>query len=90
MRPIPSILRQAEEPPTTCDMALRFLTKRAFESGVRLRRLMTKRVGVALGGRPDNGIARAEQGPGHGTPRRIDRREAAQRDGLLLRDEGLA
>jgi len=45
-----SILRQAAEPLTTRDIALQLLTERALNrEDVRLLRLMTKRVGVALG-----------------------------------------
>ncbi len=59
-----SILRQAKEPLTTRDIALQLLVERAFKSDVRLLRLMTKRVGVALRGQRENGLVRAEQGPG--------------------------
>jgi hypothetical protein len=43
------ILRQASEPLTTRDIALQLLVERALDSSdVRLLRLMTKRVGLAL------------------------------------------
>jgi hypothetical protein len=64
-RVILSILRQAAEPMTTRDIALELLITRALDqSDVRLLRLMTKRVGVALRGQRDNGAVRAAQGPG--------------------------
>lgn len=64
-RIILSILRQATEPLTTRDIALELLVTRALDqSDVRLLRLMTKRVGVALRGQKDNGAVRATQGPG--------------------------
>jgi hypothetical protein len=48
-RIILSFLRQAAEPLTTRDIALRLLTERALDKqDQRLLRLMTKRVGVAL------------------------------------------
>jgi hypothetical protein len=63
-RLILSILRQAKEPLTTRDIALQLLVERVLDkNNVRLLRLMTKRVGVALGGQQDNGIVPAEQGP---------------------------
>ncbi len=64
-RVILSILRQASEPMTTRDIALELLITRALDqSDVRLLKLMTKRVGVALRGQRDNGAVRAAQGPG--------------------------
>lgn len=60
-----SILRQAAEPLTTRDIALQMLVERALDrNDVRLLRLMTKRVGVALRGQRDRGLVRSEQGPG--------------------------
>ena len=44
-----SVLRQAAEPLTTREIAMQLLVERALDkSDVRLLRLMTKRVGVAL------------------------------------------
>ncbi len=64
-RVILSILRQASEPMTTRDIALELLVTRALDqSDLRLLRIMTKRVGVALRGQKDNGAVRAMQGPG--------------------------
>lgn len=64
-RVVLSILRQAAEPMTTRDIALEMLVTRALDqSDVRLLKLMTKRVGVALRGQRDNGAVRAAQGPG--------------------------
>ncbi len=64
-RVILSILRQASEPMTTRDIALELLITRALDqSDVRLLKLVTKRVGVALRGQRDNGAVRAAQGPG--------------------------
>lgn len=64
-RVVLSILRQAAEPMTTRDIALEMLVTRALDqSDVRLLKLMTKRVGVALRGQRDNGAVRASQGPG--------------------------
>ena len=55
-RIILSVLRQASEPLTT---------ERALDkSDLRLLRLMTKRVGVALRGQRGNGLVRCDQGPG--------------------------
>lgn len=60
-----SILRQAAEPMTTRDIALEMLVSRALDkSDQKLLRLMTKRVGVALRIQRDNGVVKAEQGPG--------------------------
>lgn len=64
-RVILSILRQATEPMTTRDIALELLVTRALDqSDVRLLRLMTKRVGVALRGQRDGGTVRVLPGPG--------------------------
>ncbi len=64
-RIILSVLRQASEPLTTRDIALQLLVERALDkSDQRLLRLMTKRVGVALRGQRENGVVRADQGPG--------------------------
>jgi hypothetical protein len=60
-----SILRQATEPLTSRDIALELLIQRALDkSDLRLLRLMTKRVGVALRGQRESGVVRSEQGPG--------------------------
>jgi hypothetical protein len=64
-RIILSVLRQASEPLTTRDIALQLLVERALDkSDLRLLRLMTKRVGVALRGQKENGVVRCHQGPG--------------------------
>lgn len=60
-----SILRQAAEPLTTRDIALELLVARAMDKkDIKLLKLMTKRVGVALRIQRDNGVVKAEQGPG--------------------------
>ncbi len=60
-----SILRQASEPLTTRDIALQLLIERALDSSdVRLLRLMTKRVGLALRYQRDKRVVKSEQGPG--------------------------
>ena len=60
-----SILRQASEPLTTRDIALQLLVERALDKGdLRLLRLMTKRVGVALRRQRDTGAVKSKQGPG--------------------------
>ncbi len=60
-----SILRQAAEPLTTRDIALELLIARAMDKrDLKLLRLMTKRVGVALQTQRANGTVRSEQGPG--------------------------
>jgi hypothetical protein len=60
-----SILRQATEPLTARDVALQLLTERALNrEDQKLLRLMTKRVGVALRGQREKGIATSDQGPG--------------------------
>jgi hypothetical protein len=64
-RMILSILRLASEPMTSRDIALEMLTTRALNtSDQRLLRLMTKRVSVALRYQRNNGLVKAEQGPG--------------------------
>ena len=64
-RIILSVLRQASEPLTTRDIALQLLVERALDkSDLRLLRLMTKRVGVALRGQKGNEIVECTQGPG--------------------------
>jgi hypothetical protein len=58
-----SILRRAAKPLTTRDIALQLLVERALDrNDIRLLRLMTKRVGVALRGQ--RGLVRSTQGPG--------------------------
>ena len=60
-----SILRMAAEPLTTRDVAYQLLIERALDkSDQRLLRLMSKRGGVALRLRRDNGRLRSVQGPG--------------------------
>jgi hypothetical protein len=60
-RIILSTLRQASEPLTSRDIALQLLVERALEkSDLRLLRLMTKRVGVALRIQRENGVVRCE------------------------------
>jgi hypothetical protein len=60
-----SILRQATEPLTARDVALQLLTERALNrEDQKLLRLMTKRVGVALRGQREKGVAKSDQGPG--------------------------
>ncbi len=56
-----SIPRQAAEPLTTRDIAHQLLVERALDR--KDKRLMTKRVGVALWGRRNRGIVESEQGP---------------------------
>lgn len=64
-RVVLSILRQASESLTSRDIALEMLITRALDqSDVRLLRLMTRRVGMALRTQRDNGSVRSEQGPG--------------------------
>ena len=71
-RIILSILRQAAEPLTTRDIALQLLTERALDrNDLRLLRLMTKRVGVALRGQ--RGTLRSTQGPGQYMLWEVDR-----------------
>ncbi len=60
-----NILRMAAEPMTTRDVALEMLVSRALDkSDIKLLRLMTKHVGVALHGQQANGTVRSQQGPG--------------------------
>ena len=60
-----SILRQATEPMTSRDVALELLITRALDkSDLKLLRLMTKRVEVALRTQRENGTVQASQGPG--------------------------
>ena len=74
-----SILRQAAEPLTTRDIALQLLVERALDkSDLRLLRLMTKRVGVALRGQRENGLVRCDQGPGQYMLWEIDRKSINQ------------
>ena len=69
-----SVLRQAAEPLTTRDIAVQMLIERALDKeDVRLLRLMTKRVGVALRGQRNNGIVKESQGPGQYMLWEIDR-----------------
>jgi len=64
-RVVLSILRQASEPLTSRDIALEMLITRALDqSDIRLLRLMTRRVGMALRTQRENGAVRSEQGPG--------------------------
>ena len=64
-RVVLSILRQASEPLSTRDIALEMLVTRAMDpSDQRMLRLMTKRVGVALGNQRAGGAVRALPGPG--------------------------
>lgn len=73
-RIILSILRQASEPLTSRDIALELLVTRALDqSDVRLLRLMTRRVGMALRTQRDNGAVRSEQGPGQFVLWRVER-----------------
>lgn len=74
-RIILSVLRQAAEPLTTRDIALQLLVERALDkSDLRLLRLMTKRVGVALRGHKQNGLVRCDQRPGQYMLWEIERR----------------
>jgi hypothetical protein len=62
-RIILSTLRQASEPLTSRDIALQLLVERALDkSDLRLLRLMTKRVGVALRIQRENGVVRCPRG----------------------------
>jgi hypothetical protein len=64
-RIILSVLRQAAEPLTSRDIALELLVSRALDKNdQRLLRLTTKRVGVALRIQRENGVVKAEPGPG--------------------------
>ena len=60
-----SILRMAAEPLTTRDIAVQMLMERALDkSDLKLLRLMSKRVGVALRTQREKGVVRSDQGPG--------------------------
>jgi len=64
-RLILGILRKATEPMTAQDIAVQLIIERALDrDDVKLQRLMTKRVGVALRGQRDKGITRSMPGPG--------------------------
>jgi hypothetical protein len=64
-RLILGILRKAAEPLTSNDIATQLIAERALDqSDVKLHRLMTKRVAVALRGQRDKGIAVSQPGPG--------------------------
>ncbi|WBT39070.1 hypothetical protein [Hyphomicrobium sp. DMF-1] len=63
-RIILGILRKATEPLTSSDIAAQLIAERALEPTDKLQRLMTKRVGVALRGLRDRGIAASSPGPG--------------------------
>jgi hypothetical protein len=63
-RIILGILRKAAEPLTSSDIAAQLIVERALEPTEKLQRLMTKRVGVALRGLRDRGIAVSTPGPG--------------------------
>ncbi len=60
-----SIFRQAAEPLTTRDIAFELPVERALDKNDQKRlRLITKRVGVALGLQRERGVAQCEQGSG--------------------------
>ncbi len=60
-----SILRKAEEPLTSRDVASQLIAERGLDrEDSKLLRLMTKRVGVALRGQRDKGVITSGQGPG--------------------------
>jgi len=64
-RVVLSLLRQAAEPMTTRDLALELLVTQVLDKhDIKLLRLMTKRVGVALRTQRDNGTVRSLPGPG--------------------------
>lgn len=64
-RLILGILRKATEPLTSQDIALQLVIERALDrDDPKLQRLMTKRVGVALRGQRDKGVAASKPGPG--------------------------
>lgn len=63
-RIILGIMRKASEPLTSSDIAAQLIVERALERTDKLQRLMTKRVGVALRGLRDRGIAVSKPGPG--------------------------
>lgn len=56
-RLILGILRKATEPLTSSDIAAQLIMERALERTDKLQSLMTKRVGVALRGLRDRGVA---------------------------------
>ena len=65
MTRILGILRQATEPMTSSDIAVGLIAERALDqTDAKLQRLMTKRVGVALRGLRDRGVANSKAGPG--------------------------
>jgi hypothetical protein len=65
IRLILGILRKATEPLTSNDIATQLIAERALDqSDVKLHRLMTKRVTVALRGQRDKGVAVSQPGPG--------------------------
>ena len=64
-RRVIEILKMASEPLTSREIALQLVANRGLDTGdAKLLRLMGKRVGVALRGLRDKGIAQSEQGPG--------------------------
>jgi hypothetical protein len=63
-RIILGIMRKATEPLTSADIAAQLIAERALEPTEKLQRLMTKRVGVALRGLRDRGVAVSAPGPG--------------------------
>lgn len=64
-RIILGIMRKASEPLTSSDIAAQLIAERALDQSDRtLHRLMTKRVGVALRGQRDKGVAVSSEGPG--------------------------
>lgn len=64
-RVVLSIMRLSTEPMTTRDVALELLIERALDKhDLKLLRLMTKRVGVALRTQRERGVVESEQGPG--------------------------
>jgi hypothetical protein len=64
-RIILGILRQAAEPLCSRDIAVQLVAERALDQNdEKLLRLMTKRVGVALRGMRDRGIAKSHLGTG--------------------------
>lgn len=63
-RLILGILRKATEPLTSSDIAAQLIVERALDrDDAKLQRLMTKRVGVALRGQRDKGVAVSSPGP---------------------------
>lgn len=64
-RMVLTILRQAQEPLTSRDIALEMLVTRALDpEDAKLLRLMAKRVGVALRYQREQGRVRSQPGPG--------------------------